>query len=143
MARVTPQQAADKLIRRLQASGADITAGVNAVTEAPGVAAAASQERMLARLLESINSGEWAEAVSAVGVSEWKSAMINKGVPRISQGIAEARPQLERFFSQWLPHADTVSAEVDQMPNVTIEDSIARASHTIRRNHEFKYNKRT
>ncbi len=138
MARVTPTEAAEKLIRRLQGATQDIARGVARVTEAPGIAAAAAQDLMLQRIIESIQSGRWAEAVSAVSLSDWKTAMTDKGIPRISQGIQAAQPQLVNFYSKLLPALEQISAEVNQMPKGDIEASIARSAHVQRRLHDLK-----
>ena len=138
MARVTPQEAAEKQVRRLTAATEDIRRGVNRVTVAPGIAAAASADRMIAKLIESVQSGEWAARVSGVSLQEWKDAMLNKGVGRIAAGIQAAQPKLVKFYGELLPFIDTVKAEVDQMPNASLEDSIARSSHFQRRMAEFK-----
>lgn len=139
MARVTPAEAAQKLSRRLQAATADITKGINAVTEAPGIKAAASAELMLARLIETVQSGVWAEAVSAVSLQDWKTAAINKGVPRIAQGIQTAEPKLIRFYTQLLPAVDAAVAKVQNMPNLTLEDRIARSAAYQREMANFKF----
>jgi len=141
MARVTPQEAANKLVRRLQAATPDITRGIQRVTEAPGIKAAAAAETMIARLMEVVNSGEWAAAVSAVTLQDWKDAAINKGVPRIAAGIAAAEPKIVRFMTQLLPEVDRVKAMTDAMPNLTLEDRINRSAQFQREMANFKFQK--
>lgn len=138
MARVTPQEYAEKLARRLSAATEDIRRGIERVRENPMEAAAAQQDLLLQRLQEVIQSGRWAELVRAVSLQEWKSAATQKGVPRIGPGIQAARPKLERFATQLLPAVDAAVAEVKAMPKTTLEDRINRAVSYMRRMSQFK-----
>ena len=141
MAKLTPQQAADKQATRLKQSTQEIANQVMKVTTAPGMQAAKKADKMLTNITNSITSGRWARRVSAVSLSDWQDAMVKKGIPRISQGIDAARPKVEAFFTAFLPHLDKVSAEVSQMPDLTLEDNINRMVHAVRRNSEFKLGK--
>ena len=139
MARVTPQEAAEKMVRRVSAAGPDIKRGIERVTEAPGVKAAAAQDLMLARLTESVLSGKWADAVAAVPLADWKKAAIEKGLPRIAQGISAAQPKIVTFMTQLLPAVDAAKAEIEAMPNVTLDDRIARSAAFQRRMAGFRF----
>lgn len=132
MARVNSAQWLDKWGRRLSAAGPDITAGINRVQEAPGVKAAASAQLMLQKLTESITSGVWAKNVSAVSLGAWRDAAINKGVPRIQQGIAGAQKNKGQVIDQLLTAVDAAAAVSNALPKGGIEQSIARASAFMR-----------
>jgi hypothetical protein len=138
MARVTPEQFADKWNRRIKASVPDIQAGVQRVSTSPGEAAAAKQDKMLQRVTEAITSGKWAERVRSVTVEEWRRAALNKGVPRIAAGADGAVDKQREFASQLLPYLDRVVSEVQRMPDLTLEDAIARATHVIREMSKFR-----
>lgn len=126
MAKVTPQQAAEKWTRRLQSAGPDITNGINRVDTAPTQKAAAKKDKMLQNLTQAVNSGKWEAGLNRVTLADWKSAAINKGVPRISQGAASAAPKVASFMSQLLPYQDSLQQQVNSMPDLTIDDSINR-----------------
>ncbi len=132
MAKVNAQQWLEKWGRRLNSAGTDITNGVNKVTEAPGAKAAAAQELMLARLIESIQSGQWAKAVSGVSLGEWKESMIKKAIPRISQGVTSAQAKKGAVIDALLKAVDNAAAEANALPKGSIEDSIARAAAFMR-----------
>jgi len=106
--------------------------GANAVQTAPGVAAAAHQQLMLAKVTDAINSGKWASRVQAVPLSEWKAAYINKGIPRVASGAQAAAPKMQAFLQEFLPVAAAVSAQIDSMPKNTLDDSVARSAAAIR-----------
>ncbi len=72
MAKLTPDQIARKQADRLKAASAEFRAGVESVTQAPGQLAAQAQAKMRAGILDAIDSGRWASAVSAVSLADWK-----------------------------------------------------------------------
>jgi uncharacterized lipoprotein YddW (UPF0748 family) len=131
--RVTPEQYADKHNRRLKAAIEDVRTGVQRVTESPTIKAAAHQDKMLAELTRAVQSGKWAQRLKAVTLEDWRAKMIDKGVPRIASGIDAARPKVVAFATELINYENTVLAEIDRMPELTIEDSIARATQWIRR----------
>lgn len=136
--RVTAAQFQEKHARRLKGALEDMRAGVNRVTEAPGIAAAEAQAKMRTNLVAKIDDGTWARRVSAVPLSEWKNAMLNKGIPRVSAGIDGAAEKVKDFAAQLIEHENRVLSEVDRLPDVTLEDSINRATTWIRRMAEFR-----
>lgn len=136
--RVNAEQFAEKHARRLKASEPDIRIGIERVTTAPGQLAAAKKDKMKAKLVARIDDGTWGRRVAAVGLDEWKKKAITKGVPRIATGIDEAHDKVVDFASQLLPVVDRVRTEVLRMPDLTVEDGIARASKFIRDMSKFK-----
>jgi len=127
MAKVTAAQWLEKWGQRLNASGQFITSGVNNVQTAPGVSAAAAQDRMLTNLTAAITSGVWARNVSAVSLSDWKSAMINKGVPRLSQGVTAAQKNKSQVIGQLLAAVDNAASQANALPKGGLDQNIQRA----------------
>lgn len=138
MARVTPEQFAEKWNRRIKAAVPDIQAGVQRVTQAPGELAAAKQDKMLQKLQEAVTSGKWASRVRSVTVEDWRRSVLDKGVARIAAGADAATNKQREFASQLLPYIDRVVAEVNRMPDLTLEDAINRATHVIREMAKFR-----
>lgn len=138
MARVTPEQFQEKHNRRLKAALEDVRLGVARVTVAPGSQAAARKDKMLARLTEAVNSGKWGRNVARVTLAQWQSLMTEKGIPRISGGIDAAADKVRGFAGQLLPFEDALMLTVSKMPDLTLEDSIARAQAWIRGMAKFK-----
>lgn len=131
MARVTPEQYQEKHARRLKDAAKDIERGVGNVTEAPGKAAAAKADKMRANITEAIDSGKWGDRVASVPLNEWQDKMIKKGIPRISAGIDQAKEKQIEFAGQLLPYVDAGRKNIKAMPDLTIEDSKARAAAWI------------
>ncbi len=138
MAKLTPEQAQDKLARRLKASTQDIQIGVARVTVAPGQQAAAKQDKMLSNLTAAVQSGKWATRVKSVSVDDWKTLMTNKGIPRIAAGIDGAKQKSIDFFTQLLPYQDSLKSQLSTMSDLTIEDNIQRAATWIRGMSKFQ-----
>lgn len=134
MAGATPQQAAADWAARLAGSGDKITRGVQAVTTAPGAAAARQKAAYVANVQAS--SDKWATRVASVSTAEWQAATVNKGVPRIASGAQAAQSKFEGFMAQVLPHiASTVSA----LPaRGNLEQNIARSAAFSRGMANFK-----
>lgn len=138
MARVTPQEYAEKWKRRLSGATEDIRRGVSKVTQSPGAAAAAAEDRMLAGVTDSVTSGRWARKVGAVTLEQWKTAATEKGIPRIASGATAAESKMARTAQTLLPAVDEAAAAARAMPKGTIEDSIARAGEYMRRMRAYR-----
>jgi hypothetical protein len=136
MARVNAEQYADKLTKRLKAASSEIEAGVRAVDVAPTKLAAEKADKWLNELLEA--KERWKSALNKVTLEQWKDKMLTKGVPRIPQGIDAARSKLVEFAKVLLPYEDGVLAEIERMPDTTLEDSISRMTHWVRRMADFE-----
>lgn len=134
-----PTDVAQKWATNLAAAGPSITAGVNAVTTAPGTLAAAKVATWIAKLTAS--QDKWVRNVSSVSLQDWKTAMLNKGVPRIASGATAAQPKMLAFMNQFLPYLEANKATIDNMPNATLQDGIQRAIAQITHNSNFKYNR--
>lgn len=138
MAKLSPDEFADKHARRLKGAIGDMEAGINKVTEAPGAAAAKKSAKMLANLTAKVQDGTWAKRVSAVPLDEWKNKMIAKGLPRVAGGIDAAHDKVVAFAGQLLPAIDAAQSKVKAMPDLTIEDSINRMTTFVREMAKFK-----
>lgn len=128
MARVNATQWLDKWATNLGNSGTYITNGVNRVTVAPGQAAAAASDRMLAGVTQSVTSGKWAARVSSVSLSDWQTAMIKKGLPRIATGTAQAKVTKVQQITTLLSNVDAAVSQVQSLPKGGIAAGIARAT---------------
>lgn len=142
MPKMTPQEAAQKWASRAQAAVGDYTKGVQRVTVAPTQKAAQAEAKMLQNVMEAIQSGRWKAALEAVSLESWKEAAMQKGAQRIAAGVQGAVGKQEAYYREVFPYLENLQAEIAAMPNLTIEDSIARAALFMRRMNEFK-NRRT
>lgn len=138
MSKLTAQEFAEKWQRRLTAASPDIQKGINRVDTAPTEKAAAKKDKMLQNLTMAVQSGKWETGLRRVTLSDWKSAAINKGIPRISQGVMGATGKVTDFASQLLAFQDGLQSKVNSMPDLTLQDSINRAVAWIQGMSSFK-----
>ena len=137
--KITADEFVEKHARRTKAALADMRAVGNRGTRAPGVAAAAKADKMRVNLIEALDSGKWARRVASVSVEDWKDAMINKGINRVAAGVDAAAGKTRAFAEQLLPHQAGLMSEIDQMPDLTIEDSIGRMTTWVRGMAKFEF----
>jgi len=129
---ITPEEFAEKHARRLKAAVTDIRTGVERVTESPTAKAAARQDKMLQNITQAVQSGKWATRLKSVSLEEWKDKTINKGLGRIAAGVDEAYGKQVSFASQLLPFQENLQTQIAKMPDLTLEDSVNRATSWIR-----------
>jgi len=139
--RVTADEFVEKHARRTKGALEDLRRGIENVTEAPGAKAAAKADKMRARLVESIDSGKWQKRVGAVSLDDWKKAMLEKGVSRVPAGIDSSKDKVKKFATQLLAYEATLKDSVDKMPDLTLEDSVSRATAWIRGMSKFEFDR--
>lgn len=137
--RVTPAQLAEKWARRLKGATPDIRLGIDRVTVAPGRAAAEQADKWQARLSLPETKRKWAARVGAVSLEDWKDAIINKGLIRIPAGVDGAVAKMEAFAEALIRYQNTGLTELDRMPDLTLEDSIARQTWWTRYMARFEF----
>lgn len=135
MAKVTAAEYAEKHARRLKGSLEDIRRGISRTAEAPGQAAVRQKEKMRQNVNAALDDGTWERRTAGVSLQEWQKAASEKGVARISQGIDAVQGKQVAMAERLLAAVDAAAAEVNLMPKVTIEDSIARMETFVRRMH--------
>ena len=138
MAKVTPEEFAEKQARNLKNAIPDMQRGIENVTESSTKKAAQKADKYLNGIQKAVQSGKWQAGLNRVSTEEWKSKMINKGLNRVGPGIDAARDKVIGFASELLPYIDKVKKEVDAMPDATLEDSIARMTHQVRQMSKFR-----
>ena len=138
MARVTADEFVEKHARRLKGSIEDMRRGISKVSESPTDKAADKAEKMKMRLVAKIDDGTWASRLRSVSLEDWKSKMLNKGLPRVSGGIDAAHDKVKDFASQLLPAIDAAVSKVKSMPDLTLDDSINRMTSFTREMAKFR-----
>lgn len=139
MAKLTPQQAAEKWSRNLQNSTPSIQAGVNAVQENPAQKAIAAKQKMITNWMQSVQDGKWERGLQAVTLADWKTRMLNVGIQRIQQGATNGMPKYQKYAAAVQPYMDNLQAQINAMPSTTLEDSINRMTAWVRGMADFEY----
>ena len=135
MARVTPQEGAEKWARNTGASTQDVIRGVQRTSVAPGQQAAAKSGKWHAKVTQA--EQKFKDNVGRVSLSDWQQATV-EGASRIASAVNAKKGKMERFAAEFYAHLDRGSAAIDQMPTNTLEESIAKASAQMRHNANFK-----
>jgi len=128
MAKLNATQLADKWARRMTAAAPDIASGVDRTTKDPGALAAAAKPLWIAKVTDPKTQDSWARNVAAVGASNWKSAMKEKGIPRIQAGVNRAQTTKIGRFQALLSAVDAAAADAHALPRGTLENNIARSA---------------
>lgn len=124
-----PTVVAAKWANNLAGSTQAITDGVNAVTVAPGTAAARQKDVWAQNVAAS--KDKWARNTANVSLQDWQADMINKGVARIAGGAQAAQSKQAVFYGKLLPFIDAQKAALP--PRGNLEANIARANAFMRK----------
>jgi len=136
MAMPSATDAAARWSQQFAASGPRWTAGVQAVTVAPGQLAARSKALWLANTTAAAD--RYATNSAKVTREEWIAVTVAKGSSRLASGAAAAQPKVEAAFAKLFPFIQqTVNA---LPPRGDIEMNINRAGEFARRMHAYKVN---
>lgn len=134
--RSDPQTATAKWVAGMQNATAQITRGVNAVQVSPGQLAAAAADKWLQKVTQA--KPKFIAGVQRLTLQDWQQAMVNYGIPRISQGATQKQAKMANFQTEWLAFLNANQSKIDRMPTTTIEDGIAKVTAQIRLNASFK-----
>lgn len=103
-------------------AGTKYTAGINAVTVAPGQLAANQKAAYLANVQASANI--WAAKVAAVDLGTWKTAASTVGAQRLATGATKGAPKMSAFFGNFLPQLASIVSGLPQRG--TFEQNLQR-----------------
>lgn len=131
MPMLDPATVAKKWAQNLGNSVQQIQASVNAVTTSPTQQAAAAVNVWQARMQDPQTAAKYVKGLQRVTLQQWQSAMNQKGVPRIASGAQQAVGKMTTFLQAFLPYEAQGVAQVKNMPDVTLQDRINRATFMI------------
>jgi len=141
MPKLNAEQFQEKHARNLKASVEDMRAGADRVTVAPTELAAKKIDKMKANFVKAIDSGKVERGLKRVTLDDWKTKYKEIGVDRVSGGIDGAKAKVIAFASELLPFEASLQTEINKMSDLTLEDSVARATKWIRGMSTFKRTK--
>lgn len=84
MAKLNPQQVAERWATEFGKSGDKYEKGVRETTVNPAQEAIKAKDRMLSNYTEAVTSGRWEDSMSKVTTGAWQTACIEKGKQAIA-----------------------------------------------------------
>lgn len=116
--------AATRWQQNFGAAGPRWAAGIQAVTVAPGQAAAAASDRYLTGVQANVQ--KFAAKVAAVPLGTWQQVSIQKGQGRLASGAQAGMPKYEAAIAKVLAAEKSIIASLP--PRGTVEQNIQRSS---------------
>ena len=138
MVKLSASEIAEKWSRRAEASASDYQKGIERVSESPMEKAVAKKDKFKANLMKAIDDGKWEKGLKSVSLTDWKDAVVSKGVPNYATGIRASEGKMASFMGELIPFQESLQAEIERMPDITLSDSIARATKWIEGMAKFK-----
>lgn len=135
-------QSADAIAKKwssgMMAAGPAYLAGIMALTETPGVAAAAAQDRYINGVQKAVADGAYREGNLGYSLASFQQAAKERGAPRltavsnqqIAKYTAEIRPVLEHIQSV----RSNLPARGDLMQNLQRSQAMALGMATYKKN---------
>jgi len=120
------------------AAGEKIRAGIQAVNESPTAKAARRVDAMIAGMQRAAAEGKIQRGLEAVSLEDWKRAALDKGISRIAGGAQTAKPKVQEFFQEFIPHLQAGLQALEAMPRGDVEQNINRATAMMRHNAKFR-----
>jgi len=139
--KLNPAEISEKWARRTKAAVTDVVAGINRVTESPAAKAVAKQDKMLANLTASVQDGTWAKRLSGVSLDDWKTKTAAKVAERLAGGVDGAAAKRQKFDTWLVGTLNEVLPKINDMPDLTIEDSVNRVRTFMEHMHKTPYKK--
>lgn len=138
MVRVDANEFAEKWARRTKSATEDLKRGVEKVSTAPSQGAVRKKDKMRMNLIASIDDGTWEKALSAYSLEDWKKDMLTKTLQRVAGGVDASKQNVVEVAQKLIAFQSALQQKIDSMPDLTLEDSIARSNAWIRGMAEFK-----
>ena len=136
--RLAPSDGANAWQQGFGAAGAKYQRGVQNVTTAPNAAAAQALPRWIASVTSKDTQDKYVAKNNAVTLQSWQQATVQFGVPNLSRGAQKGQTKYAAFANSFYPYLSTGLAQIAAMPNVTLEDRIARSTAMMRYNAQYK-----
>jgi len=137
MPKLSSAEGAKKWKDRLGGAVQDVIDGVNRVSESPMQKSAAAEDKWFANIQRAHTSGKRKRALLSVSLEEWQKKTAEVGAQRIPSGAAAAEGKMTKFYEKLFPFEEALQRKVRGMPNVSLSDSVARATAWITGMAEF------
>lgn len=131
------QEVADKWAANIQNAQQSMKNGVARVTVSPGQAAVAKAQKWQAAMADPATFQKWQNNTGRVSLAAWQTAMNDVGIARVAAGAQAKKHKFEAAMGPLLSFIDNAVQQVKTMPDLTIEDRIARSAAMQRLMHGY------
>lgn len=138
MVKLTPSEYAEKWNRRTKGAVSDLIKGVDRTEVTPSAEAIKKKDKLVQNLNQALSDGTWERRLAAYTKEDWKKDMKEKGAARIAGGADSAKSDMQDFGNELLAYESSAQNEIKNMPDLTLEDSKARAVAWIDKMSKFK-----
>lgn len=133
--KTTPEAATAKWVANLSGAADRMKSGAMNVKVSPGVKAAQSADKWLARVTAA--KAKYIAGTQRFSLADWQNAYVNVGIPRVAQGAQAKQGKMQNFLAEFIPFLQQGAANIDAMPTATLEQAIAKATAQMRYNASF------
>lgn len=137
MAKLTPEESAQKWATRTGAAGADWTRGIERVTDSPTAKAAAAAPKWQQKVSMPSTAEKFKRNVGRVSKEAWQQATIAKA-GNFTSGAQAAVGKMEQHQRDVAGHIEAGKRKIAAMPNLTPQDAAARAAAWVLHMAEYK-----
>lgn len=137
MARLTPEESAQKWASRTAAASADWQRGIERTPDAPGAKAAAAADKWQAKLTAPTTKEKFKRRVGAVSKEQWQaaSAAATGKYSAGAQGAVSKMQQHQQDVQAWM---EAGKRKIAAMPNLTPQDAANRAAAWVLHMADYK-----
>lgn len=128
--------------RGVQGGKANYQAGVEAVREAPGLAAARAVNKYQAGVAKAVEDGAYVDGCQSVSLGEWQTRTAKVGADRFAASAADAEVGYGQYLTAVAPQLASIQSKIQSMPSETPEDMEARALENIRSMRQLRYKRK-
>lgn len=140
--KLTPQQIADKQVKRSMAAVQDFKDGVSAVTESPTKKAAERADAWFAGISQAHADGKFVEGCNDCTLEDWKAPTLKKGAMTYATGVQDAAGKIADFHQQRAQQQQAIDAILAGMPRGDLAQNIQRMVAQVQGMSSFKFKKR-
>lgn len=140
--KLTPQEIADKQVRRAVGAVADYKAGVLATTVSPTAEAAKAVDLWKQGIEEAYANGAYVDGCNACTLADWQNATAGKGAMNYSSGVTASKSLIEDFHTQNQSNQASIDAILRGMPRGDLSQNLQRMITQVQEKANFKFRKR-
>lgn len=141
MTKLTPEEIADKQIRRCNEAVEDVVKGIESMTQTPGQSAKKKKEKYRLGVLKSLDDGTWDAGHDSYSLADFKAVAIPKVRERYASGVSAARAKIVSAQTQLDAHRKKIQQGLASMPDDTEQQREARMLYNKREMGKFKLTK--